>query len=190
MPQPLLHRMRARIVEAPAPKATAEEGQKAFPYAVEMILYIACLHSFLYNLQSEMEDIGEYRHAKKRWLNQAIGNIGSLHQALHKSLGSYSEVFGLWYNAQLEKAEQTINECIAVEPPHRAYSIVMALFRMVVKSNNKCGRWRSPIILAYLPEAKKLIDRCAFPVQDKHIDFILETQIDTKTFTYEIEDSL
>ncbi|MBQ5854366.1 MAG: hypothetical protein IIW50_00970 [Alistipes sp.] len=188
--KPISHQMRARIVETPTPKATAEEGEKVFPHAVKMILYIACLHSFLINLQNEMEDIGQYRHAKKRWLNQAIDNIGNIHQTLHKNLGNYSKMFALWYNAQLDKAEQTINECILVEPPHRAYSIVMALFRMVEKSNNMCGRWKSPIIRAYLPEAKKLIDRCEFPVEDKHIDFILESQIDTKTLTHEIDETL
>lgn len=181
---------RIKIVNAPASKLTQEEGEKAFPHAVEMVLYIACLHSFLYNLADEMAEIGEYKHSKKKWLNQARENIGSLHQGLHKSLMGHSEIFGKWYNAQFEKAENTINECIAIEPPHRAYSIVMALFRMVEKANNKCGRYRSPIIIAYLPEVKKLVDRCDFPAEDKNIDFILESQIDTKTLTYEIEDKL
>ena len=190
MARPLLHRMRARIVQTPPTPATAEEGAKAFPHAVEMILYIACLHSALYDLQDEMEAIGQYRHGKKKWLNEAIANIGAVHQALHKSLGECNKYFALWYNAQYDKAEQTISECIAIEPPHRAYSIVMALFRMIEAANNKCGRWRSARIVAYMPEAKKLVDRCAFPVEDKHIDIILETQIDTKTLTVDIDNTL
>ena len=188
--RPLLHRMRARIVPAEPPKATQEEGQRVLPKAVQVILYTACLHSALYDLQDEMADIGEFRHSKKRWLKEATDKVGYIHQSLYKAIGGYNALFGRWYNTQLEAAEQTISECVLIEPPQRAYNIAMALFRMIDKANNACGRWRCPAVVAHLPEALKLVQRCELPVEDKHIDCILESQIDTNNLTTKIEDKL
>ena len=188
--RPLLHRMRAKIVPATPPKATEEEGQRVLPKAVQVIIYTACLHSALYDLQDEMESIGQYRHSKKKWLKEATDKIGYIHNALYKSIGGYSPLFGRWYNTQLEVAEQTISECVLLDPPHRAYNIAMALFRMTDKANEGCGRWRCPAVVAHLPEALKLVQRCEFPVEDKQIDFILESQIDTNNLTKKIEDKL
>ena len=185
-----LHAARVRWESVPKPKPTYEEGKKAFPTAVQLMLYSACLHSVLYDLQAEMNEIGQYRHSKKRWLNEAIDKVGYIHNSHYKGLDGYDSKFGQWYNQQMEKAENTINECILVEPPHRAYSIAMALFRMVVKANDKCGRYRSSLVDCLMKEAVTLINRCDFPVEDKHIDFILESQIDTKNLIEIIEDSL
>jgi hypothetical protein len=38
----------------------------------------------------------------------------------------------------------------------------------------------------HLPDALKLLERCEFPVEDKHIDFILQNCIDTKDLTKKI----
>lgn len=171
MNKPFLHRLKARIVPVTQPpKATEEEGQKLLPKAVQVILYTACLHSALYDLMEEMTAIGEYRHAKKRNLNECIHRIGYIHNALYKSIGSHSHYFGQWYNEQLE----------------RAYNIVRAFFRLVEQSNEACGRWRCPAVVVHLPDALKLLDRCEFPVEDKHIDFILQNCIDTKDLTKKI----
>lgn len=187
MNKPFLHRLKARIVPVTqAPKATEEEGQKLLPKAVQVILYTACLHSALYDLMEEMTAIGEYRHAKKRNLNECIHRIGYIHNALHKSIGAHSHYFGRWYNEQLDNAEASIREHILIQPPHRAYSIVRALFRLVEQSNEACSKWRCPAVVVHLPDALKLLDRCEFPVEDKHIDFILQNCIDTKDLTKKI----
>lgn len=181
--QPYLTKVRPRIVPAQPPKATEEEGQRLLPKAVQVILYTACLHSALYDLVEEMTVIGEYRHAKKKYLNECIEKVGYIHNALFKTIGAHSELFGKWYNYHLERAEASIAEHILLTAPHRAYNTVRALLRMVQASNEACGRWCCPAVVVNLPQAERLLKRCAFPVEDKHIDFILGSCIDTQDLT-------
>lgn len=171
------------LAPAKPPMATEQENDRLLPKAVQVILYSACLHSALYDLMQEMESIGEYRHAKKRYLNECINNIGYIHESLHKHIGAHSDHFGRWYNDQLEKAEQSISEHILLEAPHRAYNIVMALFRLVESANNACGVFKCPAVVVKLPIAKKMLERCNFPIEDKGIDRILEMCIDTDVLT-------
>lgn len=163
--------------------ASKAEKEILLPNAVRVVIYTACLHSALYNLCEEMDAIGQYRHQKKNYLNKCIDKIGYVHHALHKNIGASSPYFGDWYNKQLEVAEDRIAEYLFIEPPLRAYNIVKALFRLLKKSNDACGRFGSPALIELMPEAIKLLERCEFPIEDKHIDFILENCINAENLT-------
>lgn len=182
--RPYLQRRRVTgLAPAERPHATQEEGERLLPKAVQVILYTACLHSALYDLMDEMAQIGEYRHRKRRYLNMCIEKVGYIHTALFKTIGAHSDHFGRWYNAQLEDAEASIKECVLLQSPVRAYNIVRALFRMTWTVNEACGKFRCPAVVVNLPQAERLLDLCAFPIEDKHIDRILEMGVDTKDLT-------
>lgn len=187
MSHPYLSKVKVKVVQKVTREhpreASKKEKEMLLPNAVKVIIYTACLHSALYNLCEEMDTIGEYRHQKKKYLNNCIDKIGYVHHALYKNIGTNSPYFGDWYNKQLEVAEESIDEHLLIEPPLRAYNIVKALFRMLKKSNDACGRFCCPALVELMPEAIKLLERCEFPIEDKHIDFILENCIDVENLT-------
>ncbi len=162
--------------------ATEEENIRYLPYGVQVIVYAACAHSALYDLEAELSDAGLYRHATKRYLQQARKHVGHLHELLYKGIGAHSEKFGRWYNEQFSEADGAINEHISLEAPERAYNITRALLRMAIRANEKCGRFRCPAI-SLVVLAEKYLDRCNLPIKDYQIDPILARCIDLEKLT-------
>lgn len=166
--------------------ATAEENERYLPYAVQVIVYVACLHSALYDLQQDLFNEGLLRHQTKRYIKEAIKLAGRVHQVLHKGIGAYSENFGKWYNEQFERAEGKIGQHILLSGMERSYNVVCALSRMAISSNEKCGRFRCPAITC-IENAKRYIERCKLGINDYGIDRILERGIDAQSLANDFD---
>lgn len=163
-------------------EATEEENQQYLPYAVQVLMYTAACHSALWDMVGELEDAKLFKHYTKRYVQMAINKVGYVHNALYKVMGSHSDYFGEWYNYHLERADNSIAECVLLSAPERAYNVVRAFMRMAIYANNKCGRFKCPAV-ANIEEASRFLDNCKLPIEDHRIDNILARAIDTKDLT-------
>lgn len=154
--------------------ATPEENERFLPYGVKVIIYVACAHSAMYDLQEELRNLGVYRHHIKRYISKATEEIGYVHNALYKGIGAYNGEFGRWYNEQFGNADIAIQSHVELKGAERAYNIAIALMRLAIVANGKCGRFMCPAI-ANVVRAMRYIERCELPLRDYSIDKIIET---------------
>lgn len=153
--------------------ATAEENERFLPFGVQVIIYVACAHSAMYDLQGELQELGILRHGVKRFITKAIEQIGYVHNALYKGIGAYNERFGRWYNEQFDRVDGEIQRHIALEGIERAYNIAVALMRLAIDANSRCGRFSCPAIVN-VQQALRYLERCELPVHDYQIERIIQ----------------
>ena len=107
--------------------------------AVIMVTLLAALDMFVYDLIDETSDAGLYRHANKRIINRARDIILHAHDKFYKRI--YNDDFKgcKAYNDAMEAFYNSINECVSLEAPERAYNIVVAMCRLQAKQRAKLG---------------------------------------------------
>lgn len=135
----LMKRMAWRNLQ---PRKPSEADAIYVPTAVQMLTCIACLDYAMCDMEQELTDAGMMRHAVKRAFVRCFNEVVEVHSIAARMLGQISTVAERQYNDQLEEAWRVIDGCILVAPPHRAYSIVSALCRIIEKLNLKLsGRY-------------------------------------------------
>lgn len=140
----------------------------------KLVVYIACLNDALISLEMEMTEVGKFRHDVKRRITMAQDVAMKAHTTLYNALAGLEGNAGKWYNERYEMSAKSINESIFIEPPHKAYSIVMALLRLIKKLNDSLGRFinRPSESLEAITQLMKHI-----PAEDRHIDGIVDNHI-------------
>lgn len=107
--------------------------------AVLMLTLIAALDYCIYDLIEEMEEVGKYRHAMKHNINKAKDLILHAHDLFYRNMLSFDNKGVKQYNIASEKIYATIQECVSLNAPERAYNIIVALIRLQSKQREKLG---------------------------------------------------
>lgn len=123
---------RKRLTPTPAEDALNKE-------AVIMVTLLAALDMFIYDLIDEMTECGKYRQGNKRTINRARDIILHAHDKFYRTI--YNDSFGgcKAYNDAMEAFYRSIDKCVALTPPERAYNIVVAVCRLQAKQREKLG---------------------------------------------------
>lgn len=143
----------------------------------KLVVYIACLNDALIDLEMEMEEVGKFRHDVKRRIKMAQEIAMKAHTTLYNALAVLEGNAGLWYNDRYETSAKEIRENIYLEPPHKAYSIVMALLRLIKKLNDSLGRFVNRPSESLEAITKLMKD---MPADDKQIDMLVDNHIKFK----------
>ena len=140
----------------------------------KLVVYIACLNDALIDLEMELEEVGLFRHDVKRRVKRAQDIAMQAHTTLYKALDRLEGNAGQWYNNRYEKSAKSIRESIFLDAPHKSYSIIMALLRLIKKLNDSLGRFINKPSES-LEAISKLITN--IPAEDRHIDGIVDNHI-------------
>lgn len=143
----------------------------------KLVVYIACLNDALIDLEMEMEEVGKFRHDVKKRIKIAQDISMKAHTTLYDALAALEGNAGLWYNDRYEASAKEIRESVYLEPPHKAYSIVMALLRLIKKLNASFGRFvnRPSESCENITKLMK-----GLPADDKQIDMLVDNHIKFK----------
>lgn len=139
----------------------------------EILLYYAVLNIAITNIAEELQEAGLYRHNTKREIKEieriVLGQYENLYQRFQKIEKAITRTS---YDNAMIQLSDAIDESILVSPPHRAYSIAIALCRMICKHNSSLGRF---IIAEAYPirQVIKRLERITV-VRDYNIDFIID----------------
>lgn len=140
----------------------------------KLVVYIACLNDALIDLEMEMEEVGKFRHDVKRRIRMAQDVAMKAHSTLYSALAHIEGNAGKWYNERYEASAKEIRESIYLESPHKSYSVVMSLLRLVKKLNDSLGRFVNRPSESLEAITKLMRD---MPAEDKHIDSIVDNHI-------------
>lgn len=143
--------------------------------AILMLTLIAALDYCIYDLIDEMEVVGKYRHANKRNINKAKELILKAHDVFYRNMLAYDNNGVKQYNIASELVYKAINECIALEPPVRAYNIIVACIRLQCKQRAKLGArylYKPSIQLDKIPAMLDPLN-----IEDFHLDNIIEMRV-------------
>lgn len=143
----------------------------------KLVVYIACLNDALIDLEMEMDEVGKFRHEVKRRIKMAQDIAMKAHTTLYNALAVLEGNAGVWYNDRYETSAKEIRESIYLEPPHKAYSIVMALLRLIKKLNDSLGRFVNRPSESLEAITKLMKD---MPADDKQIDMLVDNHIKFK----------
>jgi hypothetical protein len=94
-----------------------------------------------------------------------------MYKALDNIEGSNA---GKWYNERYEISAKEIRENVFLDAPHKSYSTIMALLRLIKKLNNSLGRFVNRPSES-LEAVEKLIKD--IPAEDRHIDGLIDNHI-------------
>lgn len=151
------------------PRKPRLEDERLVPIAVQMLNYIACLNYAICDLEAELSDAGILRQGVKRSFHIVQEHVQQVHQQAYVMLGKVSVDATRRYNEQLDWMWGKIDEAVLLEAPERAYNIVVALARLVEKTNTSLlGRYdfaparvlyRIPGLLACTGIEDRRIDR-------------------------------
>lgn len=143
----------------------------------KLVVYIACLNDALIDLEMEMDEVGKFRHEVKRRIKMAQDIAMKAHTTLYNALAVLEGNAGVWYNDRYETSAKEIRESIYLKPPHKAYSIVMALLRLIKKLNDSLGRFVNRPSESLEAITKLMKD---MPADDKQIDMLVDNHIKFK----------
>lgn len=137
-----------------------------------MLSAIACLNSFFYDLESEFEEFGLFKHSLKKYINQQHETVKSVHELAFRIMQHENEKAGREYNDKLFACETRIADGVLLPPPERAYNIVLSLCRVLKKYNEDVKGWYdfAPAEQLYDIPRKIKTDK----VKDYNIDLIIE----------------
>lgn len=159
-----------RHLDEPATPAEIRRFKKA---SEELLLYFAVLDIAITNVAEELKEVGLYRHANKRTINEVEGTVMQSFNALYKKvqLVEHFRMRHSYDNAMIQLYD-AIDENILIPAPNRSYSIACALCRLINKHNDSMGRF---IIAEAWPirAVLKKLERIQ-GVTDKNIDFIID----------------
>ena len=113
----------------------SKDDEKYVPKAVRMLTFIACLNYAMLDLGDELSEAGILRHAVKRRYNMALDIVQKAHAEAYRMLNSISEPAGRQYNEEMDRTYSIIQSCVMLQPPERAYNIVLALLRLITSLN-------------------------------------------------------
>ncbi len=159
-----------RRLDAPI---TAKERIKYKTKTEEILLYSAVLNIAITNIAEELEQAGLFRHNIKRDINEVEKIILSSYESLYSRFQKVEKaITRTSYDNAMIQLSDAIDESILIPPPHRAYSIAIALCRMICKHNSSLGRF---IIAEAYPirQVIKKLERITV-VKDYQIDFIID----------------
>lgn len=161
--------MQSRPIPIPSPQKRDEEKMNK---AIKMLSAIACLNSFFYDLETEFEDAGLFRHNLKRYILQQHETVKTVHELAHSIMKHENVEAGRAYNDKLAICENSIEENVLLSPPERAYNIVLSLSRLVRKFNEEIVGWYDFAPAEYLYDIPRKIK--TDKVKDYNIDLIIE----------------
>jgi hypothetical protein len=156
----------------------SEPTEKDLEYnrkAVRMLTFIACLNYAMLDLGDELSEAGILRHAVKRRYNMAVEIVQRVHSVAYRMLTRISLQAGREYNDKMDETYSRIQSCVMLQPPERAYNIVLALLRLIGALNKEltCRYDFAPAReLAAIPS---MLSDCG--IKDYGIDNILNVNI-------------
>lgn len=112
-----------------------KEDEKYVPKAVRMLTFIACLNYAMLDLGDELSEAGILRHVVKRRYNMAVDIVQRVHSVAYRMLTRISLQTGREYNDKMDETYSRIQSCVMLQPPERAYNIVLALLRLITSLN-------------------------------------------------------
>lgn len=113
----------------------SKDDEKYVPKAVRMLTFIACLNYAMLDLGDELSEAGILRHVVKRRYNMAADLVQRVHSIAYGMLVRISEKAGREYNDKMDETYSRIQSCVMLQPPERAYNIVLALLRLITSLN-------------------------------------------------------
>lgn len=119
----------------------SKDDEKYVPKAVRMLTFIACLNYAMLDLGDELSEAGILRHAVKRRYNMVLDIVQKAHAEAYRMLNSISEPAGRQYNEEMDETYPVIQSCVMLQPPERAYNIVLALLRLITSLNAELTCW-------------------------------------------------
>lgn len=171
----LLHHMAWRTVQNFERPMSKEEREVYGERGKKLVVYIACLNDALLDLETELEEVGKFRHETKRRVKQAQDIAMKAHETMYKALDNIEgSNAGKWYNERYEISAKEIRENVFLDAPHKSYSTIMALLRLIKKLNNSLGRFVNRPSES-LEAVEKLIKD--IPAEDRHIDGLIDNHI-------------
>lgn len=167
----------ARLIKRTAwvnmqPRKPRPEDERLVPIAIRMLTYIACLNYAMYDLETELSDAGILRHGVKRSFRIAKDHVQQVHQEAYMMLHKINNKAAREYNDRMDWAWSKIDNSVLLEAPERAYNIVIALIRLIEKTNTSLqGRYDfAPAKVLY-----RIPERLACTgIEDRWIDLIIE----------------
>lgn len=159
-------RRRQQLKDQPADERCAAKAR----IGLELI---ACLNYVAIDLEMELTDAGMFRHATKRIVRDIQHIVQYVHQHAWRMLNNYKDGVGKVYNDRMDVVYRTINNAVLLDPPERAYNIMMAMIRIIDNIN----RFLKPFNWDFY-YARQLIDIIPklqrINIEDHHIDFIID----------------
>lgn len=149
-----------------------EKDMKYIPDAIRMLTYIAAIDSVMYELVDELEEAGLYHREIKRRVNQTHDMIRNLHERSFVMLRGVSATAGRQYNDAMEREVNNISKSVLLEAPERAFNIVLALSRLILKYNDKISPRYNFRPSQQLSRVSSLLS--VIPFRDYGIDHIIE----------------
>ena len=92
------------------------------------------------------------------------------HATLYTALAKLEGDAGRWYHERYEISSKGIRESIYLDAPHKAYSIAMALLRLIKALNDSFGRFVNRPSESLEAVAKLIAN---IPAEDRQIDAIV-----------------
>lgn len=152
---------------------SAKERIKYKTKTEEILLYFAVLNIAITNIAEELDQVGLFRHNIKREIKEVEKIVLSSYESLYLRFQKVEKAIARTsYDNAMIQLSDAIDESILIPPPHRAYSIAIALCRMICKHNSSLGRF---IIAEAYPirQVIKRLERITV-VRDYQIDFIID----------------
>lgn len=159
-----------------------EEQERQNKEAVIMVTLLATLDYFIYDLIDEMVEAGKYRHNNKRMLTRSKDVILHAHDRFYKAISTYDNKGCKQYNEAMDLFYKSINDCIKLETPERAYNIVVAICRLQAEQDKKLKyhTYLPSREVAKIPQWLECLD-----IKDYHLDRIIEQSIRPIIFNQE-----
>lgn len=171
----LIRQMAWRTVQNFDRPMSAEEREVYGKRGKKLVVYIACLNDALLDLETELEEVGKFRHDVKRRVKQAQDIAMKAHETMYKALDNIEgSNAGKWYNERYELSANEIRENLFLDAPHKSYSTIMALLRLIKKLNDSLGRFVNRPSES-LEAVEKLM--VGIPAEDKQIDGLIDNHI-------------
>lgn len=143
--------------------------------AVLMLTLIAALDYCIYDLIEEMQAIGKYRFANKKYINKAKDLILHAHDLFYRNMSGIDGNGLKQYNIASEAIYNAIQECVYLRAPERAYNIIVALVRLQSKQREKLGSRYHYQPSAMLDKIPKMLE--GLGIHDYNLDNIIELRV-------------
>lgn len=171
----LIAQMERQSIRAQNAPITAIEEKVATKPTVKILLYFTVLCVAASDIKFEFDDVGQYRQAAKKAINEVEDIVVKLFNRLRRRLLDNNPVTTRKYDQINPFVCSNVKEAVLLTAPERSVNIALATCRLMITCNDALDRFCVPEVL---PLQRQIIRRLeTLQVKDYHIDSIIERTI-------------
>ena len=157
--------------------STKAEQIKFNANAGMLMVSMACLNSFMIDLEDELIAGKKFKHEVKHNFKRVSATVEKITNAFYRGAKNVKGgEFVRDYNVDVDNATIAINNAVLLQSEERAFNIVLSLIRIVLDANTKIGRFKRDFV-EELHSSINLLSSCK--IKDYKIDFIVRNAIES-----------